>query len=317
MKSNHMNYKHLFGPVPSRRLGISLGVDLVPMKTCSLNCIYCECGKTTDLTLERKEYMAFDAIIKELNHYFAHNPEPDYLTFSGSGEPTLNSKIGNVLNYLLYEIGNIPVALLTNGTLLTENKVRKDIQNASIVIPSLDAATDRVFRKINRPPANLKISSIIDGLTRFRTEYKGKLWLEVFIVPGINDSEEELTAIKKAIKKIKPDRIQLNTLDRPGPVSSVRPATPIELENILDFWQLDQAAIIADPPDRKNLRSFRNDIESAVLGTIKRRPCTLKDLSDILGMKAAEVNKYLAVLEADKKIKLKKQKRGYFYKINH
>jgi len=306
-------YNYLFGPVPSRRLGISLGLDLVPMKTCTLNCIYCECGRTTHLTLNRKEYVPFDEVKKELSHFLSHNPRPDYITFSGSGEPTLNSTIGDVIHFIKTQAFNIPVAVLTNGTLLFQKKVRDDIKDATVVIPSLDAATEKVFSKIVRPNPKLNIDVIIEGLIKFRRGYAGQIWLEIFIVPGINDTKEELISLKNAIEKIRPDQVQLNTLDRPGTIPDIRSATSQELESILDFWQLDNAEIIAKPPKRKELLSYRKDAESAILETIVRRPCTLQDLTELLGLHAAEVNKYLDVLEADKKIKVVKQERGFFY----
>ena len=306
-------YNHLFGPVPSRRLGISLGLDLVPMKTCTLNCIYCECGRTTHLTLNRKEYVPFEEVEEEISHFLSHNPRPDYITFSGSGEPTLNSTIGDVIHFIKTQSFNVPVAVLTNGTLLFQKKVRDDIKDATVVIPSLDAVTEKAFAKIVRPDPKLNIDTIISGLIQFRKEYAGQIWLEIFIVPGINDTKEELTALKNAIEKIRPDLVQLNTLDRPGTIPDIRSATQEELKSILNFWQLDNAEIIAKPPKRKELLSYRKDAESAILETIARRPCTLKDLTELLGLHAAEVNKYLDVLEADKKIKVVKQERGFFY----
>jgi wyosine [tRNA(Phe)-imidazoG37] synthetase (radical SAM superfamily) len=312
-----VKYNHLFGPVPSRRLGISLGVDLVPLKTCTLNCIYCECGRTTDLTVERKKYVPLRAVKEELTDYFANNPIPDYITFSGSGEPTLNSSIADVLHFIRNHIHDIPVAVLTNGTLFSIKQIREDIKDAAVVIPSLDAATDKVFRKINRPYPGLKIDTIIEGIVKFSKEYNGQIWLEIFIVPGMNDTKYELTALKRAIEKIGPDRVQLNTLDRPGPVSTIRAATRQELEHIIHFWQLENVSIIADVSERKDLLAYRTDTESAILGTIARRPCTLKDLSEILGFQINEVNKYLDVLEADGKIKVVKQRRGFFYQLKN
>lgn len=311
-----MQYNYLFGPVPSRRLGISLGVDLVPLKTCTLNCIYCECGESTHLTLERREYVPFAAVKKELLFYFGNNPRPDYITFSGSGEPTLNSRIGDVLHFIKNHIHDIPVALLTNGTLFSQKQVRKDIKAATVIIPSLDAATEKVFRKINRPSPHLNVDKIIEGLIQLRKGYSGKIWLEIFIVPGMNDTEQELTALKEAIDKIEPDQVQLNTLDRPGPVPTLRAATRQELEHVTDFWQLENVFIIADAPERKALLAYRKDTESAILGTIARRPCTLKDLSEILGIQTNELSKYLDALHSDKKIKVVKQKRGLFYFIS-
>ena len=306
-------YTYLFGPVPSRRLGISLGVDLVPMKTCSLNCIYCECGPTTELSITRDEYIKPDSIKKELHHFFNNNPLPDFVTFSGSGEPTLNSCIGNILSFIKATVPNIPVAVLTNGTLLFSKNVRNEINNADLVLPSLDAATPEAFHKINRPHMDLDIENIIEGLVQFRKEYKGKIYLEVFIIPGINDTEKELFALKKAIKKISPDRVQLNTLDRPGILSTIRSSTHTELNEIVEFWDMDQVEIIAAAPTRKTTLSYRSDIESAILETIKRRPCTLEDLVKILALHTNEINKYLDVLEADKKIKVIHQPRGFFY----
>ena len=310
-----MQYNTLFGPVPSRRLGISLGVDLVPMKTCTLNCIYCECGKTSHLTLERKEYVSFETVKKELTHYMAHHARPDYITFSGSGEPTLNSKIGDVLDFIKSSISDIPVALLTNGTLFYQKQVREDIKDSTVVIPSLDAATEKIFNKINRPSPHLHMDKIIEGLIRFRKEYSGKMWLEVFIIPGINDTKEELNILKQVIGKIKPDQIHLNTLDRPGSVSTLRAATREELEHVLDVFQMDNATIVADPPEHKVLFSYRKDTADAILGTIARRPCTSKDLSEILGLQVEEVDTYLKSLETDKKIEIVKQKRGLFYRL--
>jgi len=177
-------YKYLFGPVPSRRLGMSLGVDLVPKKVCSLDCVYCEVGKTSKLTLERKEYILFDKIKNELIDYFNNNPDPDYITFSGSGEPTLNIQIGEVLRYIKQIKPDIPVAVLTNGTMLFEKDVRDALMDADLVLPSLDAVTEEVFQKINRPPGDLTAKKYISGIIDFKNSFKGKIWLEVFILPG-------------------------------------------------------------------------------------------------------------------------------------
>jgi wyosine [tRNA(Phe)-imidazoG37] synthetase (radical SAM superfamily) len=308
-------YKYLFGPVPSRRLGMSLGIDLVPHKVCTLNCIYCECGRTTNLTLEREEYVPYEVVVKELQHYLSNNPSPDYITFSGSGEPTLNLRIGDVLHFIKQEYLKIPVAVLTNGTLLYSKQVRYEIIDADVVLPSLDAASDLYFRKINRPFRTLNIRKYILGLARFRKEYCGEIWLEVFIIPDYNDNEKELKLLQRAIEIIRPDIVQLNTLDRPGAVTTIRAASRTELQHILDFWKFENAEIISAASERKEIKSYREDIETAILETISRRPCTLDDLVRILGLHINEINKYLDVLEAEKKIKTIRQPRGYFYQI--
>jgi wyosine [tRNA(Phe)-imidazoG37] synthetase (radical SAM superfamily) len=310
-------YKYLFGPGPSRRLGMSLGIDLVPKKVCSLDCVYCEVGPTTKLTVERKEYILYDRVTAELEDYFSGNPEPDFLTFSGSGEPTLNRRLGDVLEYAKRIKPHIPVAVLTNGTLLYDKTVRSELLKADVVLPSLDAAIEISFRKINQPAPGLNMSSYIQGLVDFRKEYSGEIWLEVLIIPGYNDGEENLEALKTAFEKIKPERIQLNTLDRPGNLSELKAASRKELQGIVDFWKLENVEIIAAAPERKDVKSYREDTESAILGTISRRPCTLDDLTRILGLHVNEINKYLDVLENENKIEAVRQERGMFYQVRN
>jgi len=306
-------YKYLFGPVPSRRLGMSLGVDLVPKKVCSLNCVYCEVGSTTKLTTKRMEYIPYKKIVEELNNYFSYNPYPDYITFSGYGEPTLNSALGKIIEFIKEKHLDIPVAVLTNGTLFSSPEVRRELYQSDLVLPSLDAATQQTFEKINMPAPGIRIEDYIQGLVDFRQEFTGKIWLEIFILPGYNDSNEELTELKNAISKIHPDRVQLNTLDRPGTVEGLRGASAEELNKIIELWQMDNVEIIAKVQERKNVASYRKDIESAILGTIARRPCTSDDLAQILGTHVNEINKYLETLESEKKIKHVRQERGIFY----
>ena len=306
-------YKHLFGPIPSRRLGMSLGVDLVPGKVCTLNCVYCEVGKTTNLTTERKEYSSIQEIERELVRYLDNNPAPDHITITGSGEPTLNSKLGAFIDFVKKIRSDIPIAVLTNGTLLYDPQVRKELLKADIILPSLDGATKEAFLKIDRPNSTLNLKEYIDGLAAFRKEFRGEIWLEVFIIPGYNDDEKNLIAFKKAFEKIKPDSIQLNTLDRPGLVRNIRAATRVELQRIIDFWRLDNVTIIAAAPKRKNIVAYRRDAETAILDTLARRPCTIDDLANILGIPEADIHKYLDVLIYEKKIKTTKGNRGVFY----
>ncbi len=310
-------YKYLFGPVPSRRLGMSLGVDLVPKKVCSLDCVYCEVGNTTKLTTKKMEYIPYDKVITELKDYFENNPNPDYITFSGSGEPTLNSRIGDVLQFIKQKKSEIPVAVLTNGTLFYDENIRKELLDADVVLPSLDAATENTFQKINRPAKELTVEKYIQGLVEFRKEYTGQIWLEVFILPGFNDNIEDLKALKKAFEQIKPDEIQLNTLDRPGTVKDISPANKDTLQKIVDFWKLPNVVVIAAASERKEIKSYRKDAETAILETITRRPCTIDDLVKILGLHINEINKYLDVLESEDKIESIWQDRGIFYQISH
>lgn len=311
-------YKHLFGPVPSRRLGMSLGIDLIPKKVCSLDCVYCEVGETTKLTTERKEYIPFHKIRSELLDYFEKdNPDPDFFTFSGSGEPTLNTAIGKIIKLLKSIKPDIPIAVLTNGTLLYQKELRQSLLNADIVLPSLDAVVPDSFQRINRPPKDLTIENCIGGLEAFRNEYSGQIYLEVFILPDYNDSHRDIGELKKAIQRIRPDKVQINTLDRPGTVADLRPATRGELERIVGILDYENVEITAAAPQRKHIISYRKDAEAAIIGTIARRPCTLDDLSKILGLHINEINKYLDVLEAEHKIEVMRQDRGVFYQLKN
>lgn len=295
---------------------MSLGVDLVPKKVCSLNCVYCEVGRTTKLTTQRMEYIPAHTIKAELEEYFVvAGIKPDYVTFSGYGEPTLNAALGEIIRFIKEIQPDIPVAVLTNGTMLSYPEVRKELYDADLVLPSLDAATQKGFKKINIPAKGLTIDKYIQGLVDFKKEFKGTVWLEVFILPGYNDSIQELTGLKKAIQRMKPDRVQLNTLDRPGMMQNLKAATFEELSRIVDFWQMNNVEIIAKAPERKKLSAYRTDVESAILGTIDRRPCTVDDLAQILGTHVNEINKYLDTLENDGKIVSTRRDRGVFYQM--
>ena len=206
--------QYVYGPVPSRRLGRSLGVDIVPEKVCTQNCIYCQLGSTTKKTIERREYAPVEPIISELKEILSGSVEADYITMAGSGEPTLNSKLGEIIEKIKI-FSNIPVAVVTNGTLLYRADVRDECAKADVVMPSLDAGDERTFKKINRPYPDISIEKLVSGLCTFRDEYSGQIWLEVFFIKGINDDDEQIKEISAIIKRIHPDKIQLNTAVRP------------------------------------------------------------------------------------------------------
>ncbi len=308
-----MSYQHIFGPVPSRRLGISLGVDLVTHKICSLDCVYCECGKTTNLTLQRRAYVSFEAVKKELDHYWKHNEDPDYITFSGSGEPTLNQDLGRVIAYIKTQRPGIRVAVLTNSTLLNDPLIRQELALADLVVPSLDAVSKAIFIKLNRPCKDILVGDIIQGIQTFARQFTGKIWLEIFILPGINDTQEELGALKEVISSIDPEMVQLNTLDRPGTVSDIRPATMDELERVKEILNMDIIQIIARVTATKNTGRNR-DMASAVLETIHRRPCTRDDLVAVLNADPAQMDTLLAALETQGRVEARQQARGVFYR---
>lgn len=308
--------KYLFGPVPSRRLGISLGVDLVPHKVCSLNCVYCEVGRTTNLTIERQEYVPIAEVIAELDNYLSENPELDFITFSGQGEPTLNSGLGKVIEFINENYPDYKVAVITNGTLFWDKEVRNEVSRADVLLPSLDAVSEKSFLKINRPNRNLNIKHICEGLIQLRKEFKGKIYLEIFFVPNLNDTNEELILLKEEIQKIKPDLVQLNTLDRPGTENWIKAVSRRKLEDISEFFKPIPVEIISKPETRKQIQSFNQNIADQILETVKRRPCTDTELAEILNLHLNELNKYLSELIDDNMINSERKERGIFFKIN-
>lgn len=304
MTTNDRNLKnrHVFGPVPSRRLGISLGIDVVPFKTCSLNCLYCECGPTNHLSIERRSFFPRQKLLDELSSQLPEIPHLDYITFSGSGEPTLNADIGWLITQIK-KISPVPIAVLTNGTLLFQGEVRLDLRQADVILPSLDAASPNAFARINQPHPGLQLGRIIDGLMALRHDFPGPIWLEVFIVKGSNDREKELSALHAAIQRIKPDKVQLNTLDRPPAYAGIQSADFSDLEKIRALWSDLPVEIIKRTGRREEILEFSRNLENSLLNTVRRRPLTLADLVALTGKDENELRQYLDVLEKEKKIK--------------
>jgi wyosine [tRNA(Phe)-imidazoG37] synthetase (radical SAM superfamily) len=312
-----MHYKHIFGPVPSRRLGVSLGVDTVLHKICSMDCIYCECGKTTRLTMERMEYVPLIEIKEELNHFFQHNSDPDYITFSGSGEPTLNTNIGELIDYIRSVRPDTSIAVLTNSSLIDCHDVKAALLKADVVLPSLDAVTEDAFMRINRAHPKLKAKNIAKGIEDFAKEFTGKIWLEVLILPEINDNVSDIIALKEVVHRIRPDRLQLNTLDRPGTIFEIKPASDEALEWVASILDYPDTEIISKNKGNKYNPFRGNYPETAILETIRRRPCTKTDLLKIFGTEEKILNKYLRTLTDESKIVAKPGERGLFYHIQN
>lgn len=310
-----MNFKHLFGPVVSRRLGLSLGVDLVTPKVCNLNCVYCECGATTILTMERKEWVSSADIIAELSEFLSRSPALDVVTITGSGEPTLNTGLKTVIGFLKRSFPHYKTALLTNGTLLHLPEVREAAAAFDYVLPSLDAVSDAAFKKINRPHTNLDNKQIIRGIARFSCEYKGNLWIEVFIVPDINDSHEELGRLKEALLTIGPGRVQLNTLDRPGASDFIAPAPEARLREIAELFSPLPVEIISRRHNVSTSGASVIELESAVAATLHRRPSTVEDLSLATGRLINDVAEVLSRLVNSNKVKTETINNKIFYRM--
>jgi len=299
---------HVFGPVPSRRLGRSLGIDLIPSKTCTYDCLYCQVGRTTQKTVERKIWIPVDEIIAELKDKLS--TKPDYITLSGSGEPTLYSDCGRLIREIK-KITNIPIAVITNGSLLFMPDVRKDIEDADMVIPSLDAGDEETFKKINRPAAEITFDKMLQGLMDFRNEFAGKYWLEVFIVAGLNDSDEQIDSLAACIEKIKPDRVQLNTVTRP-PAEDVGAVSHQRLEQIAQRIYKN-TEVIADFKSDDKTGDFKVKSDD-VIEMLKRRPCSAEDIASGLKMSKLEVLKHIEKLIDSGRIEAVRQNDKIYYK---
>ena len=295
--------KYIFGPVPSRRLGLSLGIDILPKKTCNMNCIYCEIGKTDKVTNEVKSYSSWKDIFNELKNYLKNRKNQiDCITFTASGEPTLHKDLNKLIK-ATKQITKKPIIILTNSSLVNNKEVFSSLIEANLVLPSLDAATEKCFKKINRPHPDLKIRDIIDGLSKLKKEMKGEMWLEILFVKGINDNKKELIALKEAISKIAPDKIQLNTVTRPPAEEFARPVSENELINIKEFLG-NNAEIIVDFK-AKILEGSQVIIESEILDTLKRRPLSIEDFNELFGnIKNSQkiIDKLLSNRKINKKI---------------
>jgi len=287
-------YKHVFGPVPSRRLGRSLGVDLVPFKTCTYDCIYCQLGRTTLKTLERKEYVPVDEVLSELERKLAEGAAPDYVTLSGSGEPTLHSGLADVVSSIK-RMTDVPLAVLTNGSLLWDPAVREGLLRADLVIPSLDAGDERLFQYVNRPHPDLSFERMAEGLRTFRREFTGQIWLEVLLLGGATGAQAEVEKIARLVEQIEPDKVQLNTVTRP-PAEEFAAPVPLDCMNQLAKSFRVRTEVIADFQQRVPPVAAEADDEE-ILDLLRRRPCTCADIARGLGLHVAEAAKRIAMLE--------------------
>lgn len=285
--------RYVYGPVPSRRLGFSLGVDILPFKTCTLDCVYCQLGSTGKSVHRRGSWYPLKEILAQIQEALGSGQRVDVITFSGSGEPTLNRDLGRLIR-AIKKMTRVPVAVLTNGTLLTRADVRRDLSAADIVVPSLDAVPESLFRRVNRPHPSLDPARIIDGLVRFRKEFPGELWLEVMLVRGVNDTPAHVRALKEAAERIRPDRIQLNTVVRPPADRRARPLGLDELRRIREA--LGPRAEIVASFKKRGQASAPGDLDRAILATVGRRPVTAEDISLSLGRPPDEVLEALSSL---------------------
>lgn len=307
---------HLFGPILSRRLGMSLGVDLVPAKVCNLDCVYCECGRTTDKTVIKDIYIDPDVIIAELDDLLGDNPPHiDIITFTGSGEPTLNRGLGKIVSFMKEQYPQYNLGILTNSGFLNDPDIRRELYRFDYVLPSIDAMFEESFIKVNNPAKEHKCEDFVEGLRTFAKEYEGILWVELFILPGVNDTEKELTAFKEFFEDIKPTRLQINSMDRPGTCSWVE-APPMErLREIEEFFKPLPVEIISRKAKEVNFAEFTQLDRKHILDTLFRRPLTVEDLAVTYGTSINELDAVMEELIGEGRIERNRTSGRVFYRV--
>lgn len=289
--------ENIFGPVPSRRLGRSLGVDVIPPKTCSYDCVYCESGRTTHLTVKRADFVEPDQVLQQLENYFQQHPGgAEVITFSSAGEPTLYKPLGTLLRAIKKRFSDLPLVVLTNGSLLWQAEVRADLMAADRVVPSLDAATPEVLQRINVPHPSLELGRILEGIKAFRRDYKGQFYLEVLMVAGCNDNPKHLAVLRKEIEALNADQIELNTVVRPPPQPDVLGLTEQELRAVARSLPPGNLRIIG-----RYCGSARAERQSClalrVMELVRRRPCSIIEMAASMGLELSELDATLSRLE--------------------
>jgi wyosine [tRNA(Phe)-imidazoG37] synthetase (radical SAM superfamily) len=300
----------IFGPVPSRRLGRSLGVDVVPYKTCTFDCIYCECGATTDLTLERREFFPLEEILDELQDAIAEMvTRPDVVTLSGAGEPTLYSRLGELIDRAR-RMTQLPVAVITNSSLLFMPEVRGELARADVVLPSLDSALPGPFSRMNRPHRDITLEMVTEGLGSFLDMYEGRVLLEILLIEGYNTGEEDLAALARFVRDHRVDSVQLNTAVRPGTEAGIRPLSRERLESICEAFG-PGCEIVASAGTRASHEDFASS--DRILSMIERRPCTAEDIHRALGVPIQGVLKLLGMMTENGRVRAEDHDGETFY----
>jgi wyosine [tRNA(Phe)-imidazoG37] synthetase (radical SAM superfamily) len=305
--------RYVYGPVLSRRLGRSLGIDPVPFKTCNLNCVYCQLGPTSSSRLTDAAYPPLSAVIEEIGEALASAQDLDFVTISGSGEPMLYGDIAELIS-AIKDMTDVPVAVVTNGTLLTSQAAREALYRADVVLPSLDAADNRTFNRIVRPPGGLGVEQVIAGLATFRRHFTGQIWLEIMLVSGLNDQPEQLERLKGMMDFILPDRIHLNTVVRPPAVESALPVPPERMAAIAAYFG-PCCEVIAEHPDAAP-RSPGEALAERLTGIVTRHPATLSELAVTLGASPDLVATCIAELMAKGVIETQLHRGRLYYTAN-
>ena len=301
--------RHLFGPVPSRRFGRSLGVDLTPFKTCSFDCIYCQLGRTTVHTMERTEFVPTAGVLEEVAQWCREGRTADVITLAGSGEPTLHTGFGEILTGIR-ALTKTPTVLLTNGSTLFLPEVRKAASGADIVKVTLSAWDQESFALLHRPCPGATFARVLDGLQNFRAEFSGKLWLEAFLVAGVNAAPDQVALIAEQIRQIRPDRVHLNTCVRPPAEQHAVAVSPQGLAGLASLFTPPAEVVAAFAKEASAQIQIDED---GILETLRRRPCTARQLADVFGMHLNEISKYLGDLVHTNRIRSRRQGEEVYY----
>ncbi|MEI6970971.1 MAG: radical SAM protein [bacterium] len=302
-------YKYLFGPVLSRRFGRSLGVDLVPQKTCTMDCVFCQLGRTRATTTVRREYVPVAGVTREIARWVRSGEQADFITLSGSGEPTLHSRFGDIIDYI-HRHTSIPVLLLTNSSLFHLPEVRHAAARADIVKVSLSAWDQQSFGRVNRASDGLLFSAILKGLVAFRSGFKGILVMEVFLVPELNSSPGQAKRIAELATTVRPDRIQFNTAVRPPADRTVLPLAASRMRALSRLFHPRAELIPAGGPEKGN--SIAADGES-VYGLLRRHPCTIAQVAKAFDMSPGAARNLVELLVRSGRLTSTRMKNTVYY----
>ncbi|MEW6386000.1 MAG: radical SAM protein [Thermodesulfobacteriota bacterium] len=305
-------FRYIYGPVNSRRLGRSLGVDLVPFKTCTYDCIYCQLGHTTNKTCRRQEYVPIADILGELQQKLAEGPPLDYITLGGSGEPTLNARLGELLGQIK-GLTRVPLAVLTNGSLLWRRVVQDALMEADLVLPSLDAGDEQLFRYVNRPHRDITFDHMVYGLAEFTRRFPKSVWLEVLLLSGVTGIVTEVEKIAALARSIRPERVQLNTVSRPPSEEFACPVPRDQLEAFAKLFEGKAEVISAANGEVTRSPQAHPATDADILALLSRRPCTVQGVSASLGLHVGEAAKRLQALADQGSVIAVRNNGGIFY----
>ena len=315
-----MGKHYVFGPVASRRLGMSLGVDPIRRHTCTLDCIYCEAGKTEELTCCRQEFAPLEVVQNELKEALADNPVLDYITFSGTGEPTLYLHLAELACWIKKNYPQYKICLLTNGTLLNDPEVCKVLEYVDLAMPNFDASNDEELAIINRPAAGITVENLAQGIRNAARLHPGKLALELFVVPGVNDNDASISRFAEYIRSFDGlQSVQLNTLDRPGVVEWIKPASGDTIRKFIAAFE-DIVPVEAVGRFRCRSRSLQksvalDELDNALLASLSRRPATAEDIAVMFNISAEDARNHAEALLSSGILCAEKMERGIFYSV--